>query len=70
MSYLKLNIEMFYAGVPHIGDLPYVFGYPLIQNSPDVRRDTKIVDVINWNDVDIAHANFFMTMLTNFIKTG
>lgn len=58
------------TGVPHIGDLPYVFGYPLIQTSRDVRRDCRVVDVINWNDEDIAHARFFMTMLANFIKTG
>lgn len=59
-----------WMGVPHIGDLPYVFGYPLIQTSRDVRRDCRVIDVINWNDEDIAHARFFMTMLANFIKTG
>lgn len=49
-------------------ELPYVFGYPLLQNNPMVRRDTKIIDIIRWNDEDIAYARYFMPMLTNFAK--
>jgi hypothetical protein len=55
-------------GVPHMGEIPYVFGYPLLQRNRDVRRDTNIVDVIDWNQEDIDYANYFMPMIANFAK--
>ena len=59
-----------FSGVPHNGDLPYVFGYPYLKLNPAVREETKIFDVIDWNDDDRNMTNFVITLWANFAKFG
>ena len=57
------------TGVPHAGELPYVFGWPLLQLSPDVRADSLIpIDVVPWNEEDYEYSDFTMDLFTNFAK--
>jgi len=60
-----------WMGVPHQGDLPYVFAWSMMQLDRTIRRDTGILlDVINWDDEDIQWAEYIMTLWTNFAKYG
>ena len=57
------------TGVPHSGEIPYVFGWPQLQLAPEVRRDSRIpIDVVPWNEVDYEYADFTMDLFTNFAK--
>ena len=74
-GYRGLNASTFYPewmGVPHNGELPYVWGYPRLLRNPDVRDDSRIyIDIVGWvdpNDIDYTH--YFQEMWTNFAKTG
>lgn len=59
-----------WAGVPHSGEIPYVWGWPLLRLDPEVRRDSRIfIDVVDWTPDDFAYAEFFMDLFTNFAKT-
>jgi hypothetical protein len=51
-------------------DVPYFWGFPMLQLNDDVRNQTGIVDVIGYTDVDVAYATYWMTLATNFVKTG
>ena len=58
-------------GVPHSGELPYVFGWSLMQTAPQVRADSRILlDIMQYNEEDIQYANFVMDLWTNFAKYG
>ena len=57
------------AGVPHSGEIPYVWGWPLLQLSEDVRRDiVMLFDIVPWNDLDYEYAEFTMDLFSNFAK--
>lgn len=51
-------------------DVPYVWGFPLIQLNPDVRNQSGVVDLMNYTDTDIAYTDFWMTLITNFAREG
>ena len=57
-------------GVPHSGEIPYFWGWPLLQLAPEVRNDSKIYyDIVPWNDVeDVEFAEFTIDLITNFAK--
>ncbi len=63
--------KLLLTGVPHNGEIPYVFGWPLLQKHFNVRLDSGIiVDLIQWDDRDIEWAEYMMTLWTNFAKYG
>ena len=46
-----------------------MFGWPLLQLSPDVRADCLIpIDVVPWNEEDYEYSDFTMDLFTNFAK--
>ena len=60
-------------GVPHLGELPYVFGFTMLQMpyNEHVANDSTIhFNLIEWTQEDIEHTDFFMRLLTHFVKTG
>lgn len=58
-------------GVPHNGELPYVLGWPMLQDNFNLRLDSgMLVDLIPWDEEDQEWAEYFMTMWTNFAKYG
>ena len=60
-----------FVGVPHNGELPHVFGWPLLQLNPDIRADAAIaIDIIPWDDEDIEWAYYGNKLWTNFAKYG
>ena len=59
----------FSQGVPHMGEIPYVWGWSLLHLAPQVRIDSRILlDIIDYNSEDIAYAEFTMDLFTNFAK--
>ena len=67
---LKQNIGKC-VGCFHSAELPYVFGYPLLLDAPDVRRDSKIfVNIFPYNQQDKDYAEFTHDLWTNFAKFG
>ena len=55
--------------VPHSGEIPYFWGWPLFQLAPEVRNNSKLYfDIVSWNEVDIEYAEFWMDLITNFAK--
>ncbi len=68
---LQTGSMIYIAGVPHNGELPYVFGWPLLQNNFEIRLDCGIIlDIIQWDEEDIEWSDYIMTMWTNFAKYG
>jgi len=59
-----------WMGCPHMLDLPNLWGYPMLELNPDVRNQSCIVDVIGYTDVDVQYSDYWMTLVTNFVKTG
>ncbi|CAD5111482.1 DgyrCDS791 [Dimorphilus gyrociliatus] len=60
-----------WMGVPHNGELPYVFGYPLLERNPNVRQDQEMFfDFIPWDNLDVEFSEYVQTLWTNFAKTG
>ena len=60
-----------FIGVPHNGELPYVWAYPLLEANPDVRDQCDIqIDIVDWNQEDIEYTRFIHTLWTNFAKYG
>lgn len=74
-GYRSLNASSFipeWMGVPHNGELPYVWGYPRLLNNPAVRADSRIYfDIVGWVDPeDIEWTKYFQEMWTNFAIYG
>ena len=64
-----LYFLIFFAGVPHSGEIPYVWGWPLLDLSPEVRGDVKMLfNIVPCNDLDYEYAEFTMDLFTNFAK--
>ncbi|CAH1789337.1 unnamed protein product [Owenia fusiformis] len=60
-----------WMGVPHNGELPYVWGWSWLQFNENVRNQTgMILDPIEWNQEDAEYADYVMTMWSNFAKFG
>jgi len=60
-----------WAGVPHAGELPYVFGWANMKLAPQVRADARIpIDVMNYNEEDFLYTDLIMDLWTNFAKFG
>jgi len=58
-------------GVPHNGELPYVWGWTHLKLNPKIRMDAAIpIDVINWDEEDQEWTDYFLKMWTNFAKYG
>lgn len=51
-------------------ELPYFWGYPLLTLNDEVRNQSGIVDYFGYTALDIAYAEYWMTLVTNFVKTG
>jgi carboxylesterase type B len=73
-SFLSPNSTSFipeWMGVPHEGELPYVWGYGYLLVNPEVRDDSGIhFDIVGWVDEDITYANYVQTLWSNFAKYG
>jgi carboxylesterase type B len=73
-SFISNNASSFippWMGVPHMGELPYVWGYGKLLNNPEVREDSGIFyDIVGWTDEDITYADYQITLWTNFAKYG
>ena len=68
---LTVWTNLFATGVPHSGELPYVFGWSLMKLAPQVRADSRILlDIMDYNDEDEEYADFIMDLWTNFAKYG
>ena len=60
-----------YAGVPHSGEINFVFGNSKLVNNPAVRVDSGILtDVIEWTPEDALYSDYMITLWTNFAKYG
>jgi len=60
-----------WMGVPHNGELPYVWGYGHLLQNPLVREDSGInFDAIGWTPEDSVYADYIQTLWTNFAKYG
>ena len=59
------------VGVPHGGEVQYVFGYPYFSFNPDVRNDSGIYfDTIGFVPEDVTFSKYVQTLWTNFAKYG
>jgi len=60
-----------WMGVPHNGELPYVWGYGYLLINEAVRDDSGIhFDILGWVPEDMVYADFVQTLWTNFAKYG
>lgn len=58
-------------GVPHNGELPYVWGYTYLEENPEVRTDQQFFfDIVAWNQLDDEFSDYFQELWINFAKTG
>jgi len=73
-SFRSLNASSLipeWMGVPHNGELPYVWGYGYLLTNPEVRNDSGIYfDAIGWTPEDRPYADYVQTLWTNFAKYG
>jgi carboxylesterase type B len=73
-AFRSLNASTYipeWMGVPHMGELPYVFGYPKLLNNQAVRDDCGIQwDIVGWTPEDVPYADFQITLWANFAKFG
>lgn len=55
--------------MPHSGELPYVFGWSLLELAPEVQLDSRVtVPWLDWNELDFDYAEYTMDLFTNFAK--
>jgi carboxylesterase type B len=60
-----------WMGVPHMGELPYVWCYGCLLINPEVREDSEMtIDIVGWTTEDILYGEYVMTLWTNFAKFG
>jgi carboxylesterase type B len=73
-SFRSLNASSFipeWMGVPHNGELPYVWGYGQLQDNQAVRDDSEIhFDIVGWTPEDVPYANYVSTLWSNFAAFG
>ncbi|CAH1772614.1 unnamed protein product, partial [Owenia fusiformis] len=66
--------DLHWIGNPHSGDLPYVWGWPMLQDNQAVMDQTGqsslLAGVVGWNEQDKNVSDFVMTLWTNFAKHG
>ena len=68
---IKIKTILTWIGSVHTTDVPYTFGYPLLQFNDDVKNNTGLMSAhIDYDDTDVAVTEFMMTMWTNFAKFG
>jgi len=74
IAFRSLNATSFipeWMGVPHNGELPYVWGYGYFLTNPLVRQQSQIVyDVVGWTPEDAVYADYVQTLWSNFAKYG
>jgi len=59
------------VGVPHGGELQFVWGNSYLAFNPDVRNDSGIYfDSIFYIEEEVAYAKYVQTLWTNFAKYG
>jgi len=60
-----------WLGVPHNGELPYVWGYTYLEENPEVREDQQFFfDIVAWNQLDDEFSDYFQELWVNFAKTS
>lgn len=65
------NLIPEWMGVPHMGELPQVWGWTLLQYNDEVRNDSGILnDIIAWTEEDIQQTIYFNKLYANFAHTG
>lgn len=73
-SFRSVNASTFipeWMGVPHTGEVPYVFGLSKLINNPAVREDSGIFfDALGYTQEDAIYADYQITLWTNFAKYG
>jgi len=73
-SFRSLNATSFipeWMGVPHNGELAYVWAYSYLLINPLVRDDSGIhFDILGWTPEDITYSNYVLTLWSNFGKYG
>ena len=58
-------------GCPHATDIPYLFGYPMLQFNDAVKNNTGLwFAPVDWNMEDVEFSNLMITFWVNFAKTG
>ena len=70
---VTINSNNMFAGVVHgIGDLPFIWGWNLMLENPEVGDDTgmSFARLIPWEDVDLQFSDFIHTVFSNFAKYG
>jgi len=74
IAFRSLNATSFipeWMGVPHNGELPYVWGYGYLPTNPMVRQESGIFyDALGWTPEDAVYADYVQTLWTNFAKYG
>lgn len=64
-------ISLMPLGVPHNGDLPYVFGYSLLRKNEFLREEAEMYyDVIDFDEEDDKYTEYILELWANFAKTG
>lgn len=56
-------------GAWHSIDVQYTWGYPQLFVNPEALNHSRLVDIANYTETDLAYADFMMTLITNFAKT-
>jgi len=73
-AFRSLNATSFipeWMGVPHNGELPYVWGYGYLLINEAVRDDSGIhFDALGWTPEDMTYAFYVETLWSNFAKYG
>jgi len=74
IGFKSLNATSFipdWMGVPHNGELPYVWGYGYLLTNPLVRQASGIFyDAVGWTPEDSVYADYVQTLWSNFAKYG
>ena len=72
LSEISLITSVFHViGVPHSGDIPYMFGWPLMKINTNAAFDAGMFfDLVDYNELDLQYAAYIADMWTNFAKYG
>ena len=64
--------QCFVVGCVHAAELAFLFGYSLmdVEGNEAVKNNTGVVTLVNYDDKDVAYAEFMITLWTNFAKFG
>ena len=59
-------------GALHGSDIPYWFGFPNYPDFEEALENSQLwaMELFNWTATDKEYSDFFITLATNFAKTG